>query len=241
MATKVTPVQLAKRLGIRPQQIFNWLKQGCPGHKIGGKNYVDPDEVSEWRDGREEQKATRQKEAAQKKDQSDKVGRDASEALGKFKPHKVEHWCPKCEKSTVFLCDLMFVGDPMDNYVTAYCTICRDSRALQPNIPNEFMKEVLLEGLTLWVPCMGLGGSAGCQTHVGHEHTLLKYEDGNLEFCKECGFTIDHEQEKNTLVRRGSALGADPKDVKPYVPDKEDRKTVMDDKLKKVAAEVANE
>ena len=151
---KLTPVALSKKLEIRPQMIFNWIKQGCPSYKIGGKNYVDDKEVEEWLEQKAETKKERQTEAAQKRSQQDKIGREASEAMGKFRPQRIKHLCGNCEEETEFLCDLIYTGEPGSNYVHAYCSKCKlNNKYSQGEILNEELLDVLLEGKSLFVPC----------------------------------------------------------------------------------------
>ncbi len=151
---EITPVQYAHRNKMRPQMVYNWIKQGCPVNEIAGKKYVDPALVDEWLEEKDKRKAKRKVEAAEKREKDDRVGRDASEALLKFRPRKLEHYCVNCEKNTVFLCDLMFAGDPIDNYFTAYCSECRLNHRVQNNIPNEVIRGVLLEDKPMWVACV---------------------------------------------------------------------------------------
>jgi hypothetical protein len=172
---KLTPVQLSKRWSIRPQMIFNWVRQGCPSYQIGGKTYVDDKEVDEWREERQVAKKQRQKATTEKRSQQDKVGREASDALGKFRPQRVKHLCPNCGKGTEFLCDLMYVGEPIDNYITAYCIECRLShRISKGEISNEEMLGILLEGKSLWVPCYD--PDCSCEKR---EVILPKFETSN--------------------------------------------------------------
>ena len=51
----VTPVALAKELGIKPQLVFAWLRTNkFPGHKcVCGHNYLMRDEVAEFLNERE--------------------------------------------------------------------------------------------------------------------------------------------------------------------------------------------
>lgn len=196
---KVTPVQLSKTWNIRPQQIFNWVKQGCPSYQIGGKTYVDPSEVADWRDEREDNKKQKQKATAEKRSQQDKVGREASDALGKFRPQRIKHLCPNCKKETEYLCDLMYVGEPIDNYVMAYCIECRlNHRFTKGEIPNEDILDILLRGGSLWVPCYD--EACPCEKR---EVILPKFE--------------------------ALSTGPDPEDVKPYKPNKEDKASVAND------------
>jgi len=151
---KLTPVQLSKRWNIRPQMIFNWVKQGCPSYQIGGKTYVDDKEVDEWREERATAKKQKQKVTAEKRSQQDKVGREASDALGKFRSQRIKPTCLNRAEVTEYLCDLLYVGEPIDNYVMAYCLKCRlNHRVSKGEIPNEEILAVLLEGKPLWVPC----------------------------------------------------------------------------------------
>lgn len=150
----VTPVQLSKTWKIRPQMIFNWIKQGAPHEIIGGKKYVDPMKLQEWRDEREADKKERQKEAVNKRSQQDKIGHDSSEALRTFKPQRIKHYCDNCGGEQDFLCDVMFVGEEIDNYITAYCINCHTNhRMSQGGISNEIMRSYILEGKPLEVPC----------------------------------------------------------------------------------------
>ncbi len=196
---KLTPVQLSKRWSIRPQMIFNWVKQGCPSYQIGGKTYVDDKEVDEWREERKVVKQQKQKATAEKRSQQDKVGNEASTALGKFRPQRIKHLCPNCEEETEFLCDLMYVGEPIDNYIMAYCIKCRLShRISKGEIPNEEMLGILLEGKSLWVPCYD--EACPCEKR---EVVLPKFGATSTE--------------------------PDPEDIKPYKPNSEDRASVQND------------
>ncbi len=151
---KVTPVQLSKTWDIRPQMIFNWIKQGAPHEVIGGKKYVDPMKLQDWRDEREANKQDRQKEAANKRNQQDKIGRDVADVLRTFKPQRIAHYCDNCDGEQEFLCDVMFVGEEIDNYITAYCINCRTNHRMSVGgVPNETMRAIIMDGVPIEVPC----------------------------------------------------------------------------------------
>ncbi len=150
----VTPVQLAKTWDMRPQMIFNWIKQGAPHEVIGGKKYVDPMKLQDWLDERKANKEERQKEAANKRNQQDKIGRDVAEVLRTFKPQRITHYCDNCDGEQEFLCDVMFVGEEIDNYITAYCINCRTNHRMSVGgVPNETMRAIIMDGVPIEVPC----------------------------------------------------------------------------------------
>lgn len=50
MKTYLTTTELAKKLNVTRQSIYNWIKKGLPFVKVGSVIRFDPDQVQEWID-----------------------------------------------------------------------------------------------------------------------------------------------------------------------------------------------
>jgi hypothetical protein len=146
---KVTPVYLAKEMGIRPQMIFNWIKQGAPHYILGGKKFVTKKELMEWRDGKKEKRE-------QKPETHDWYGAAISEELYSmlvnFKPHRIKSDCSNCEVEVEFVVDITYTDKVSENLVHAYCSQCGLNHRYQENIPNDVCLMVLKGEKELWFP-----------------------------------------------------------------------------------------
>ncbi len=166
----VKPVQLAKKLEIRPQMIFNWIKQGAPSYRVGGKTYVKEDQIEQWRKDREGVQRSRK---ALRKSKSGNLTDEEKEILALvtgFKPQTIEAPCDNCATEfehewvdgeeiltpipmmTQFRVDMTYTAEEWTNSVTAHCTKCTLNHRFMDGIPNAILVLVLRGEHLLWLP-----------------------------------------------------------------------------------------
>lgn len=122
--TSMTPTTYAKKRDIRPQYVYNWIKQGAPSKLLGGKKYIDDGEMDKWVENRnaekKEQKETRAQQAAAKEAIPEAYREKYYAAT---KGSRVVGLCSNCETDQEYIVDVMLGGD-MGSYIRGNCLGC---------------------------------------------------------------------------------------------------------------------
>jgi hypothetical protein len=154
---QVTPVMLAKKWDIRPQMIFNWVKQGCPSYRSGGKTFVIESEVEAWRSSKDKERKEKKERQQLTKGGITPEQRELIKLLGAFKAQRIKGMCENhSENEQVFIVDINYASTEWFGcYVSAWCFECGLNHRFQDDVPEKIAEEILRGERELWVPVSG--------------------------------------------------------------------------------------
>ncbi len=157
MPYNITPSTYAKEKSLRPQQVFNWIKQGAP-HEKRDKTYIDPVELEKWVAERTKAKAEKKATAAsgsstgQGASYFEEIPQHYRELLRSNKVnHRVTHFCFNCEVDMEFLSELFWNVDGF-HYLTSYCLSCHQNKRWLDVEDEQVLMDLLDEKRSWFVP-----------------------------------------------------------------------------------------